>query len=93
MDKDKLKGLKTLNQLALTDKEDETIIMNFVRMQMEENRLAEYPLENTEPMIHNIGLTNVLREDVRIKNFTRDELQKDAPEQMDGYWQVPRLVE
>ena len=27
------------------------------------------------------------------KKFTREELQAGAPETMDGYWQVPRLVE
>ena len=32
-------------------------------------------------------------EDVEKKLFTRDELQRSAPETMDGYWQVPRLVE
>ena len=25
--------------------------------------------------------------------YTREELQRSAPETMDGYWQVPRLVE
>ena len=32
-------------------------------------------------------------EDVQNKMFTRDELQQGAPETMDGYWQVPRLVD
>jgi Asp-tRNA(Asn)/Glu-tRNA(Gln) amidotransferase C subunit len=35
----------------------------------------------------------VVREDIERKLFTRDELQKGAPETMDGYWQVPRLVD
>ena len=93
MDTNKFTGLKTLNQLELTDKEEETILLNFAKMQDEEKKLADYPLHDTEPMIHNIDLINVLREDKQIKNFTRDELQEDAPEKMDGYWQVPRLVE
>lgn len=93
MDTNKFTGLKTLNQLELTDKEEETILLNFAKMQTEEKKLADYPMNDTEPMIHNIDLINVLREDKQIKNFTRDELQKDAPEKMDGYWQVPRLVE
>ena len=35
----------------------------------------------------------ITREDVAKKLFTRDDLQKGAPETMDGYWQVPRVVE
>ena len=93
MDTKKFTGLKVLNQLSLTDKEEETILVNFTKMSMEESKLADYPMENIEPMVHNIDLINVLREDKQIKNFTRDELQEDAPEKMDGYWQVPRLVE
>jgi aspartyl/glutamyl-tRNA(Asn/Gln) amidotransferase C subunit len=44
-------------------------------------------------MVHVLPVPAVLREDVAEKNFDRDDLQKGAPETMDGYWQVPRLVE
>jgi len=49
--------------------------------------------ENVERMVHVMPIMTVVREDKEIKNFTRDELQKGAPETMDGYWQVPRVVE
>jgi aspartyl/glutamyl-tRNA(Asn/Gln) amidotransferase C subunit len=35
----------------------------------------------------------VVREDKVVKSFTREQLQEGAPETMDGYWQVPRVVE
>ena len=47
----------------------------------------------------------IFMRDVRSKNYfeqmkgrgtrtlSRDDLQKGAPETMDGYWQVPRVVE
>ena len=46
-----------------------------------------------ERMVHALPIETVVREDVAKKIFTRDELQKGAPEVMDGYWQVPRVVE
>ena len=49
--------------------------------------------ENTERMVHVMPIMTVVREDVAKKLFTRDDLQKGAPETMDGYWQVPRVVE
>ena len=44
-------------------------------------------------MVHVMPIMTVVREDVEKKLFTRDELQKGAPEATDGYWQVPRLLE
>ena len=44
-------------------------------------------------MVHVMPMTNVIREDVAEKIYTRDQLQEHAPEATDGYWQVPRLVE
>jgi aspartyl/glutamyl-tRNA(Asn/Gln) amidotransferase C subunit len=34
-----------------------------------------------------------LREDVHVKLVTREELLENAPEQYDGYFQVPRTLE
>ena len=34
-----------------------------------------------------------LIKDKVIKKYSREELQKGAPETTEGYWQVPRLVE
>ena len=44
-------------------------------------------------MVHVMPILTVVREDVEKKLFTRDQLQQGAPETVDGYWQVPRLVE
>ena len=49
--------------------------------------------EQVERMVHVRPIATVVREDVAKKLFTRDDLQKGAPETMDGYWQVPRVVE
>ena len=93
MDREILRRLESLNQLRLT--EDEKVkMLNFFEMQEKETEaLYEINTDNVERMVHVMPLENILREDVMIKNFTRDELQEDAPEAYDGYWQVPRLVE
>jgi len=93
MDKNRLEGLASVNQLRLEEKEEDIIVSVFSKLEEKAEKLTAYDLENVEPMVHVISLTNVLREDECIKKFSRDDLQKDAPEEMDGYWQVPRLVE
>jgi len=35
----------------------------------------------------------VLREDVPAQPFDREDLLAQAPESMDGYWQVPRVLQ
>lgn len=43
-------------------------------------------------MVHVRPLVNVLREDVASQPFAREDLLAQAPESMDGYWQVPRVL-
>ncbi|MBR2716540.1 MAG: Asp-tRNA(Asn)/Glu-tRNA(Gln) amidotransferase subunit GatC [Oscillospiraceae bacterium] len=93
MDRETLLPLLKLNQLSLTEEETDRVLAAFGRMAGEEARLGEADTEGVERMVFNIPLKNVLREDVEKKEFTRDQLQEGAPEKMDGYWQVPRLVE
>lgn len=93
MDIKVLKRLEKLNQLALTDKEEEAFLDFYAKKQAEMKELDAVDTENVERMVHVLPILTVVREDKEIKLFTRDELQKDAPETMDGYWQVPRVVE
>ena len=56
-------------------------------------KLNAIDTENVERMVHVLPINTVVREDVAKKLFNRDDLQKGAPETMDGFWQVPRVVE
>ncbi len=81
-----------LNQLSLTDDEEAVMQGIFTAMKDSEEKLNAVPTENVEEMVHVMPMTNVLREDVRIQNFSRDALLEGAPERSDDSWQVPRLV-
>lgn len=93
MDLATLTRLEKLNQLLLSDDERASLMSFFEKAESDFEKLNEVNTENTERMVHVMPMTNVIREDVEKKLFTRDQLQADAPESMDGYWQVPRLVE
>ena len=54
--------------------------------------LSKIDTDNTEPMYTVLGVQNVLREDVCVKMFSRDEILANAPMQYDGYFQVPKTV-
>ena len=92
MDRETLKGLEQLNQLRLTDEQAAKVLAFFADQEEERRQLEALDTANTERMVHVMRMENVLREDIAHQDFTRDELQAGAPETMDGYWQVPRLV-
>ena len=93
MDREILRRLESLNQLRLTENEKSKMLDFFEMQDKEIEKLYDIDTDNVERMVHVMPLTNVIREDVVNKIFTRDELQAAAPEAYDGYWQVPRLVE
>ena len=93
MNEDILRRLQKLNQLKLSEQEASEVLEFFEKQKAEMDVLCAIDTENVERMVHVMPIMTVVREDVVIKNFSREELQAGAPETMDGYWQVPRLVE
>jgi aspartyl-tRNA(Asn)/glutamyl-tRNA(Gln) amidotransferase subunit C len=93
MDREVLRRLEKLNQLALTEEEKEDFLAFYGEQEAARAVLDTVDTASVERMVHVMPVYTVVREDVVIKNFTREDLQKGAPETTDGYWQVPRLVE
>ena len=93
MEKQTLLSLEKVNQLRLEENEREAVLAFFARQDENMAILNAIDTESVERMVHVMPIMTVVREDVVKKLFTRDDLQKGAPETMDGYWQVPRVVE
>ena len=93
MDIKTLERLQKLNQLKLTEEETAKLISFFETAEKDAEILSTVNTENVERMVYVMPMTNIIREDIAKKLFTRDQLQEQAPESMDGYWQVPRLVD
>ncbi|MCL2046735.1 MAG: Asp-tRNA(Asn)/Glu-tRNA(Gln) amidotransferase subunit GatC [Oscillospiraceae bacterium] len=64
----------------------DTIIDNF-------DALEKIDTNDVKPLVSVLETINVLREDIVIKNVSRDELMTRAPEHNDGYYQVPATIE
>ena len=93
MDRDTLLGLEHLNQLALTPEEQDEMLAFFAAREADWEALAQVDTENVERMVHVRPMVNVMREDVPSQPFAREDLLEQAPVSMDGYWQVPRVLE
>lgn len=88
-----MQRLEQLNRVALTEEERESTLVFFEKRFKDMKTCDRVDTENTERMVHVLPLENVLRADEKKKIFSREDLLKGAPEQTDGYWQVPRLLE
>lgn len=93
MNNESLIRLEKLNKLQLTETEKAEMLGFFERQSKEVSSLDAINTADVERMVHVMPMTNIIRDDIAKKDFTRDQLQEDAPESYDGYWQVPRLVE
>lgn len=93
MDREILRRLEKLNQLQLTENEKESFLAFYAKQESEMEYINSVDTENVERMVHVMPILTVVREDKVIKKFSREDLQKGAPETTEGYWQVPRLVE
>ena len=93
MEKKTLELLCKVNQLDLTEEQKNAFLSFMDEREDDIKKLDAIDTESTEIMVHVMPINTVVREDKVIKNFTREQLQAGAPETMDGYWQVPRVVE
>ena len=93
MTKEILRRLELLNQLSLTEEEKESVMAFFDAREKDAESLLAIDTENTERMVHVMPIMTVVREDVISQNYSREDLQKSAPETDEGYWCVPRVVE
>ena len=93
MERETLRRLELLNQLKLTEAQKEDVLSFFAAREAELDAINAIDTADVERMVHVMPILTVVREDVVVKNFTREALQKGAPETDEGYWCVPRVLE
>ncbi len=57
------------------------------------DKLNELDTENVEPLVHVAPRQNVFRTDAAGDSLTRQEALGNAPQQADGCFKVPRIIE
>ena len=90
---EELKTLESLAKINLTDEEKKIAVEFFELCIPKFDLLENIDTTNVEPLVTVSSLENVMREDIAYKMVSREELLKNAPEQNDGYFVVPRILE
>ena len=82
-----------LAKLELTDEEKERAKKDMGRMLDYIDKLGELDTRGVEPMSHVFPVNNVFREDVVTNGDEREAILKNAPEEKNGMFAVPRTFE
>ena len=82
-----------LSRLHLSESDKERAAAELSQILGYFEKLAELPTDDVEPTMHALPVENVLRPDVVSPGLSREAALQNAPEQADGMFQVPRVVE
>ena len=82
-----------LAKLELSEEEREQAKKDMGSMLDYIDKLSELDTSDVEPMSHVFPVNNVFREDVVTNGDDREAILKNAPEEKDGMFSVPRTVE
>ncbi|MCI9663227.1 MAG: Asp-tRNA(Asn)/Glu-tRNA(Gln) amidotransferase subunit GatC [Lachnospiraceae bacterium] len=82
-----------LAKLELTDEEKEQAKKDMGSMLDYIDKLGELDTRGVEPMSHVFPVNNVFREDVVTNGDEREAILKNAPEEKNGMFAVPRTFE
>ena len=82
-----------LAKLELSDEEKEQAKKDMGSMLDYIDKLGELDTTGVEPMSHVFPVHNVFREDVVTNTDDRENILKNAPEEKDGMFVVPRTFE
>lgn len=82
-----------LAKLELTEDEKEKAKSDMGKMLDYIDKLNELDTSSVEPMSNVFSANNVFREDVIVNGNDRENMLKNAPEQKEGLFVVPKAVE
>ena len=57
------------------------------------DRLKELDVAGVEPTSHAVPTVNVMRDDVVVPSFPREEMLANAPDRVGEFFRVPRIIE
>lgn len=91
--KETVKYVADLARLNLSDKETERLSSEMGQILGYMEKLNSLDTTDVKPMEHVEPISNVLREDIVIESFSRESILANAPDEQDGAFRVPKVVD
>ncbi|WP_102336280.1 Asp-tRNA(Asn)/Glu-tRNA(Gln) amidotransferase subunit GatC [Salimicrobium jeotgali] len=90
---DQVKHVANLARLVVTDEEAEVFTRQLDDIITYAEQLNELDTEGVEPTTHVLDLKNVMRKDEPKEWIKKEDALKNAPDQQDGQFKVPSILE
>ena len=82
-----------LARLTLSDEERAVFTGQLNEILRYVAKLKELDVTGVEPTAHIVPLQNVVRPDEGRPSFDRDEMMANAPDRVEGFFKVPKILE
>jgi aspartyl-tRNA(Asn)/glutamyl-tRNA(Gln) amidotransferase subunit C len=82
-----------LSRLNLTAAEEETMTGQLNAILHYAEKLNELDTEQVKPTTHVLHVSNVMRDDEVRDSLTQEQVMRNAPEEEDGQFKVPAVLE
>lgn len=93
LDKESVKKVASLARIRMSDEELERMMPQLSKIIGFVEQLAEVNTDNVEPLANVVDITPELRKDVVNDGNYADKILENAPEETQGYFVVPKVVE
>ena len=91
--RDQVEYVAHLSRLELSEDEKDRIALQLDAILDYVDKLNELDTEDVEPLVHAAERHNVFREDSVGESLPPQEALKNAPDQSEGCFKVPRILE
>ncbi|MFB6347143.1 MAG: Asp-tRNA(Asn)/Glu-tRNA(Gln) amidotransferase subunit GatC [bacterium] len=93
IDDDEINHLADLARLNLDDAEKDELKDDLNEILGLAEKIQDVDTEGVEPTYHAYPLENVTRPDEPVKQETADKVLENAPDDSDGYFVVPKVID
>jgi aspartyl-tRNA(Asn)/glutamyl-tRNA(Gln) amidotransferase subunit C len=93
IDRQAVDHVARLARLDLSDQERERMQVELTQILEHVEKIQTLDLDPVEPTSQSLDLSNVMRPDVAGSSLTQAEALANAPDQEDGRFRVPRILE
>ena len=93
IEKDAIKHIANLARMRLSPEEEALFSMQLNSILSYMEKIAKVDVSNVEPTSHVVDTGNVFRDDTLKKSLSNTQALANAPDQQDGFFKVPRIIE
>ncbi|MEA4852797.1 MAG: Asp-tRNA(Asn)/Glu-tRNA(Gln) amidotransferase subunit GatC [Christensenella sp.] len=90
---EEVEKIASLSMLSLDDEKKNMMQQNLDAILEHAERLNKLDTDGVEPTTYILKQQNVEREDIPGKVWNKEDMLKNAPEQEDGFFVVPKVVD